>query len=80
MSIRSIQLRYGDEFRSLRIDEKNLLGVVEPKTRSRQYVMIEDIFPTFLEMAGVTDYKQIGGPIDGVSFVPLLRQQAADYP
>ena len=31
MSIRSIQLRYGDEFRSLSIDEKNLLGVVEPK-------------------------------------------------
>lgn len=44
-----------------------------------QYVMIEDIFPTFLEMAGVQEYEQVGGPIDGVSFVPLLRAEGG-YP
>ena len=29
-------------------------------------------FPTFLEMAGVTEYEQIGGEIDGVSFVSVV--------
>jgi arylsulfatase A-like enzyme len=43
------------------------------------YVIIEDIFPTLLEIGGVEHYEQIGGKIDGVSFVPLLRG-AADYP
>ena len=48
-------------------------GVTRPNTIRRDYVIIEDIFPTFLEMAGVTAYEQIGGTIDGVSFVPLLK-------
>ncbi len=43
------------------------------------YMIIEDIFPTFLEMAGVNDYEQIGGKIDGVSIVPLLRRKSG-YP
>lgn len=54
-------------------------GVVEAHSQCDQYVIIEDIFPTFLEMAGVKEYHQIGGAIDGVSFVPLLRQ-AEGYP
>lgn len=49
-------------------------GVVEAQSRCDQYVIIEDIFPTFLEMAGVNECEQIGGAIDGVSFVPLLKQ------
>jgi arylsulfatase A-like enzyme len=48
-------------------------GVVEPQSQCDQYVIIEDLFPTFLEMAGATDYEQIGGAIEGVSFVSLLR-------
>jgi arylsulfatase A-like enzyme len=48
-------------------------GVAKPGSQCRQYVIIEDFFPTILEMAGVTGYKQIGGAIDGVSFVPLLK-------
>jgi uncharacterized protein YgiM (DUF1202 family) len=40
-------------------------------------VIIEDIFPTILEMAGVNEYPQIGGKIDGVSFVGLLKQKKA---
>ncbi len=46
------------------------------KTRANSvcsdYVIIEDIFPSFLEMAGVDTYSQVGGVIDGQSFVPFL--------
>ncbi len=47
----------------------------------KRYVIIEDIFPTFLEMAGVQNASQIGGQIDGESFVPLLNGEIAslDY-
>lgn len=49
-------------------------GVTQPDSACRDdYVIIEDVFPTFLEMAGVRDYKQYGGQIDGRSFVPLLK-------
>ncbi len=46
-------------------------GVAKPSTRCDHYVMIEDFFPTILEMAGVKDYKTVQ-TIDGISFVPLL--------
>lgn len=48
-------------------------GTTRAGSTCNDYLIIEDIFPTFLEMAGVTKYEQIGGTIDGVSFVPLLR-------
>ena len=50
-------------------------GVTPPGSTCNDYVIIEDIFPSFLEMAGLSDYDQIGGIIDGVSFVPLLKQE-----
>lgn len=46
-------------------------GKVEPATKCDKYVMIEDFYPTLLEMAGVTKYHTTA-PIDGISFVPLL--------
>ena len=49
-------------------------GVTEAGSTCGQYVIIEDIFPTFLEMAGVKQVEQTGGAIDGVSFVPLLKK------
>ena len=49
-------------------------GVTEPGSSNGNYLIIEDIFPSVLEMAGVEDYQQIGGVIDGVSFVPFLRR------
>ncbi len=49
-------------------------GVTEPGSDCADAVIIEDIFPTFLEMAGVGDGSQAGEKIDGVSFVPLLGQ------
>jgi arylsulfatase A-like enzyme len=55
-------------------------GVVKPGGVCRDhYVIIEDIFPTLLEMGGVEHAAQVGGKIDGVSFVPLLRG-TEDYP
>lgn len=47
-------------------------GVVEPATTTEQYVIIEDFFPSILEMAGAQNYKTIQA-IDGVSFVPILK-------
>jgi arylsulfatase A-like enzyme len=46
-----------------------------------RYVIIEDLFPTFLELAGVAEPEQIGGVIDGRSCVPLLKGESAaiDY-
>lgn len=48
-------------------------GVVKAGTRQEtDYVMIEDFYPSILEMAGVDRYY-VPQPIDGCSFVPLLR-------
>jgi len=47
-------------------------GTTKPGSTCHDCLIIEDIFPTFLEIAGVTEYEQIGGTIDGTSFVPLL--------
>ena len=51
-------------------------GVTEPGSICNDYLIIEDIFPTLLEIAGVSRYRQKGGKIDGVSFVPLLKGRA----
>jgi arylsulfatase A-like enzyme/lysophospholipase L1-like esterase len=53
-------------------------GVTEPRSTCHQPVIIEDFFPTLLEMAGLemadgSDVEQVGGLIDGQSFVNLLR-------
>lgn len=50
-------------------------GVVVANSSCSDPVMIEDIFPTFLEIAGAENAAQIGGKIDGVSFTPLLCNQ-----
>ncbi|MHC4581767.1 MAG: sulfatase, partial [Planctomycetota bacterium] len=52
-------------------------GVTEPGSICSDQVIIEDIFPTLLEIAGVRHYRQIGDTIDGVSFVPLLKHKTA---
>jgi arylsulfatase A-like enzyme len=49
-------------------------GVVRTGTLCETPVIIEDFFPTILEMAGVRDPK-IVQRVDGSSFVPLLRGQ-----
>ncbi|HEU4633083.1 MAG TPA: sulfatase [Flavisolibacter sp.] len=47
-------------------------SVVKPNSVARQYVMIEDFFPTVLEMAGVKNYKTIQ-QVDGKSFLSVLK-------
>ncbi|MGV8138888.1 MAG: sulfatase [Mangrovibacterium sp.] len=49
-------------------------GVVKGGTRNDDPVIIEDFFPTILEMAGVSEWtsKQV---VDGVSFVQALKQE-----
>lgn len=48
-------------------------GKVAPASKCDKYLIIEDFYPSILEMAGVRNYKTIQ-PVDGVSFMPLLTQ------
>lgn len=50
-------------------------GVTKPASVADQYVIIEDFFPTILEMAGIKNYKVIQ-QIDGRSFIPILKKPA----
>ena len=50
-------------------------GVTKPGSECSQPIIIEDFFPTILEIAGVEPAKQVGGVIDGQSFVRLLRNE-----
>jgi len=50
-------------------------GITKPATTANQYIIIEDFFPTILEMAGVKNYKTVQ-KIDGQSFVPILKNAA----
>jgi arylsulfatase A-like enzyme len=50
-------------------------GVVKPQTTAEQYVIVEDFFPTILEIAGVKNPKLIQ-QTDGKSFLPLLKNSA----
>jgi arylsulfatase A-like enzyme len=47
-------------------------GIVKPATVNNQPIIIEDFFPTILELAGVKNYKTIQ-QVDGKSFVGLLK-------
>lgn len=46
-------------------------GTVKPGTKCDKYLMIEDFYPSIIEMAGITDDSSLD-KVDGVSFVPLL--------
>jgi arylsulfatase A-like enzyme len=48
-------------------------GVAGPGSVCDGCTMVEDLFPTLLEMAGVDAPKSVSSPVDGVSFVPLLK-------
>ncbi|TFV94308.1 sulfatase [Algoriphagus kandeliae] len=49
-------------------------GKVQPGSKSGSPVIIEDFFPSILEIAGIQDYQPIQS-IDGKSFVPNLKQE-----
>ncbi len=48
-------------------------GVTEPGTTTGQYVIIEDLFPTILEIAASEHANRITQVVDGISFVPHLK-------
>lgn len=48
-------------------------GQVAPNTRSEEYLIIEDFYPTILEMAGVETFETVQ-TVDGKSFVPFLLE------
>jgi arylsulfatase A-like enzyme len=50
-------------------------GYVRPKTVCDDYLIIEDFYPTILEMAGAKTLSGECQSIDGKSFLPLLKQQ-----
>lgn len=47
-------------------------GVVNAGSIEKKYVIIEDFFPTILEMAGINSYKTVQER-DGISMVPYLK-------
>ena len=47
-------------------------GVTAPGSECDRYLLIEDFFPSILEMAGIDSYETLS-PIDGKSFVPLIK-------
>lgn len=51
-------------------------GVTQADTACDEAIIIEDFFTTILEMAGIKDPQQVGGIVDGRSFVPLLRGES----
>ena len=46
-------------------------GVITPGSVNRNYLIIEDFYPTILEMAGMRSYPTVQ-EIDGVSFVSMM--------
>lgn len=48
-------------------------NTVRAGSQCDKYVMIEDFYPTILEMAGIQHYDR-PKPIDGISFVPMLKE------
>ena len=52
-------------------------GVTKPGSQCHRPVIIEDFFPTILQLAGIQHANQIGGVIDGKSFVPMLQGRTA---
>lgn len=47
-------------------------GVVSPGSSTDQKLIIEDFYPSILEIAGIKNYETVQS-IDGMSFVPLLE-------
>lgn len=52
-------------------------GMIKPNSVSDDYLIIEDFYPTILNMAGIENPK-IVQTIDGQSFIPSLQGEKAD--
>jgi arylsulfatase A-like enzyme len=51
-------------------------GVTPGGTTSDRYLIIEDFYPTIIEMAGIRKYRHVQD-LDGISFVPMLKNPTA---
>lgn len=47
-------------------------ALVKPSTTAKQYIIVEDFFPSILEMAGIHSYQKLQ-TVDGKSFMPILK-------
>jgi len=54
-------------------------GITKPGSVCSQPVIIEDVFPSLLELAGIKHFAQPAGEVDGVSFVPLLKGKRKNH-
>ena len=50
-------------------------GTVLPNTSNNNNILIEDLYPSVLAMVGIKKYQSVQH-IDGVSFIPLLKQKS----
>ncbi len=51
-------------------------GIINPQTKCDEFVIIEDFFPSIIEMAQIENYTTLQ-PIDGKSFIQLLTEDEA---
>jgi arylsulfatase A-like enzyme len=54
-------------------------GEVQPGSESSNYLIIEDFFPSILEIAGIDNYQTVQ-TIDGESFIPILTGMPKSTP
>lgn len=52
-------------------------GVAKPGTANDNCLMIEDFYPSILEMAQVCYEADPRYPVDGISFVPIIKNEAS---
>ncbi len=50
-------------------------GVVKAETTCAKPLIIDDFFPSILEMAEIEKHKHIAKSVDGESFVPMLKEK-----
>ncbi|WP_034045631.1 sulfatase [Wocania ichthyoenteri] len=52
-------------------------GVTKINSTTNDFVIIEDFFPTIIELAGIDNYKTVQ-PVDGKSFTSILKGEKQD--
>jgi arylsulfatase A-like enzyme len=52
-------------------------GKIKHGSETNEYIIIEDVFPTFLDMANINYHEKLIQEIDGVSFLPLLEGKSS---
>lgn len=52
-------------------------GVTKEKSETDDFVIIEDFFPTIIELAGIDDFKTVQS-VDGKSFTSILKGERQD--